>query len=345
VAPPNHAPEVVPIPDQRAMVGELFQFTATALDPDGDALVWDAVALPPGASFDAGTAAFAWTPTTADVGNRFALLRVTDLATPPLSALLLVDIEVVAASIPTNLPPILWSVPADGQADPCVPFSASFEAVDPEGTPLHYTVQGLPAGATLTEDGQTVVLDWTPTSAQSGTHLIMLHVTDEGLPPMSDGIVYRIEVRALPAPVIEPISDVVVAGGSPGVITPVYPRETCYDVNVITTLPVTWDGDTLTWTTDVNDFGIYPVTFELVDVSNPVTSYTRTGRFVVQFVDQMSAFTGYGTRDVNLDWCCAGTVSYAVTDGVLHARSDFPTDVHGFAYRIFDRTQVRFVGV
>ncbi len=356
--PPNHSPLIIPLPVQTATVGDELVFFVMALDPDGDSLVWDALSVPPGATFNSATTTFSWVPTAADVGNRFTVLRVTDSGQPPLYALLLVDITVTAdiPPTPTNLPPILWSVADPGLVEACTPFSASFEALDPEGTPIHYSSPNLPAGATLTPAGATVVLDWTPTSAQTGTHMVAIYATDEGSPPMSDALIYTIEVPALAPPVIQPIGDVLVAGGTPGSMEVSYPHEACYDVNVITMLPVFWDDEsgTLTWPTEVEDFGIYAITFQLIDTSNPAISYTEVGRYVVQFVDEMTAFTGYGTRDVNLTWCCAGPVNYEVlpgtTDvlpgaGILHAWSDFATDVHGFAYRIFDRTEIPIAGV
>lgn len=78
------------------------------------------------------------------------------------------------------------------------PFSRSFTVVDSDGDPLEVGAEGLPAGAKLrvrdprpwregTEDGpklpssaisREVILTWTPTRAQRGTHVVALVASD-----------------------------------------------------------------------------------------------------------------------------------------------------------------------
>lgn len=61
--PTSNAPPVLdPIGDRTVDEGSLLAFTATASDPDGDALTFSLLGAPPGASIDAATGAFAWTP-------------------------------------------------------------------------------------------------------------------------------------------------------------------------------------------------------------------------------------------------------------------------------------------
>jgi hypothetical protein len=121
-------------------------------------------------------------------------------------------------------------------------------------------------------------------------------------------------------------------------------------MNVVTMLPATWDAETgtLAWPTGTADFGLYDVGFQLRDTSVPsVPPAERMGRYVVRFADSFSAFTAYSTHEVHLDWCCEGPVNYVLdpTGTVLHAYSDFFTDVHGWAYRVFDHSELPFAGV
>ena len=58
----NQAPILSPIGDKSVAPGEQLQFTISATDPDGDNLIYAALNLPSGASFDAQTQTFTWTP-------------------------------------------------------------------------------------------------------------------------------------------------------------------------------------------------------------------------------------------------------------------------------------------
>jgi hypothetical protein len=61
--PSSNAPPVLnPIGDRAVDEGSLLAFTVTASDPDGDPLTFSLLGAPPGASIDAATGAFAWTP-------------------------------------------------------------------------------------------------------------------------------------------------------------------------------------------------------------------------------------------------------------------------------------------
>jgi hypothetical protein len=346
--PPNHAPEIAPIAAQRLEAGQQVSFQVVASDPDGDELAFDLLMLPPGAEFDELTGMFLWTPQALDGGMHYASFRVVDDGAPPLRAQISVPIEVLVEGAP-NLPPILWSVAAPGNAEPCVPFVAAFEAMDPEGDEIVYTSPALPAGATLDRVGSAAVLSFTPTSAQSGTHVVIIYALDDGDPPMADAIAYTIDVPALPPLEIAPIAATEVNGGELAAMAVAYPHNACYAMDVVSTLPVTWDGaaEELLWVTEDSDFGLYDVLFELRDTSDPAAPVAQaTGRYVIRFEDDFEAFEGYGTHEVHLDWCCVGPANYEVLqESTLHVSSDLVTDVHGRAYRTFDRSQVPFQAV
>lgn len=65
---PTSPPVLAPIGDQDVKEGVLLQFTIRAIDPDGDTLTFSAANVPPGATFDATTATFSWTPTALQAG-------------------------------------------------------------------------------------------------------------------------------------------------------------------------------------------------------------------------------------------------------------------------------------
>ncbi len=58
----NRAPQIVPLAPQYALEGNTMQFTVTAGDADGGALIYSASDLPAGATFNPTTATFTWTP-------------------------------------------------------------------------------------------------------------------------------------------------------------------------------------------------------------------------------------------------------------------------------------------
>jgi hypothetical protein len=67
--PANHNPYLVTTPATTTVLpAQTFTYAAQALDPDGDPLSWSLVTAPAGASLDAGTGLFTWTPAAADLG-------------------------------------------------------------------------------------------------------------------------------------------------------------------------------------------------------------------------------------------------------------------------------------
>ena len=64
----NHAPVLNPIGNKTVTAGNLLQFTISGSDPDGDTLTYSASNLPSGASFNASTKTFTWTPLESDTG-------------------------------------------------------------------------------------------------------------------------------------------------------------------------------------------------------------------------------------------------------------------------------------
>ncbi|HBF35860.1 MAG TPA: hypothetical protein DDW50_00890 [Firmicutes bacterium] len=72
----NHAPVMSAIPSYMVKTGKLITFTVKAIDPDGDPLNYSVTDLPDGASFNAGTRIFSWTPTVA--GTYTVLFTVSD---------------------------------------------------------------------------------------------------------------------------------------------------------------------------------------------------------------------------------------------------------------------------
>jgi len=72
----NRYPVMNAIPDQTALVDQLFTYQVIASDPDGHDLVYSVDASPLGAVIDSASGAFSWTP--ASTGTNLVTVRVTD---------------------------------------------------------------------------------------------------------------------------------------------------------------------------------------------------------------------------------------------------------------------------
>lgn len=99
--PTNNPPILYSIGDKTVNEGESLSFTIAASDPDGDLLTYSASNMPAGASFNAATQVFAWTPDSSQVGT-YANVRftVTDGALTASE-----NITITVAVLPADPPP------------------------------------------------------------------------------------------------------------------------------------------------------------------------------------------------------------------------------------------------
>ena len=117
----NESPILDNIPAQFVNVGDLLTFTATASDPDipANTLTFSlAPGAPAGASIDAVTGIFTWTPVLADAGDHTITVIVSDDGTP-----ILTDSQVV--NITVNGPPIV-DLDDDDSNSPGLDFETTF---------------------------------------------------------------------------------------------------------------------------------------------------------------------------------------------------------------------------
>lgn len=104
----NSPPVLNAIGNKSVTAGQLLQFTVSATDPNGDALTYSATNLPTGASFNAQTKTFAWTPTTGQVATYPGVhFQVSDGTNTVYE-----DITITVTAI--NSPPVLLVLIASG---------------------------------------------------------------------------------------------------------------------------------------------------------------------------------------------------------------------------------------
>ncbi len=105
ITPVNDAPVLSPIGPQMVNEGDLLTFTVTADDPDGDALAFSAMGLPPGALFVRG--AFTWTPGCEAAGIYTTTFVVSDGILSDAEAVNITVIEACSPSRRIYLPLVL----------------------------------------------------------------------------------------------------------------------------------------------------------------------------------------------------------------------------------------------
>jgi len=175
VAEVNLAPVVSGVPSS-ATIPELVATTFTASATDGDlpaqALTFSLVGAPAGASIDASTGAFSWTPGEAQGPGTYPFaVRVSDGFTTT-------DAPITLEVTEVNLPPVLSGVPAAVSVPELVPytFTATANDADAPAQTLTFSLVGAPSGAAIAPG--TGVFTWTPGADQTGANGFVVRVSD-----------------------------------------------------------------------------------------------------------------------------------------------------------------------
>jgi subtilisin family serine protease len=176
IAQANHAPVLRPVGARRVGEGLALAFTVEAVDADGDPLALSASGLPSGASFDAGSGEFEWTPGFDQAGDHAVRFIVSDGAFPFAAA----DTEDVAIAVVEREPGDNQAPRFEHSSDRHVvagePLRFRVRAHDPEGGALAYWGENLPGNASF--DGVTGTFEWVPAPSQVGTHPVTFRVGD-----------------------------------------------------------------------------------------------------------------------------------------------------------------------
>ncbi len=165
----NRAPELFVNSDYTVREGELLEIRPLAVDPDGDALTYAAVRLPPGAVFDSRDNVLRWTPG-ADAAGRYSELEL--LVTDGLTAVTRL-FSVVVTDV--NRAPV-FDAPTVQTVREGETLFLELEATDPDGDVLTFRSPNLPPGASLVPS--TGEFRWTPTFTQHGSVSVVILVDD-----------------------------------------------------------------------------------------------------------------------------------------------------------------------
>lgn len=173
----NLSPAIEPISNQTVAEGQTLTFTLKAVDPENGLITYSALNLPPGATFDANTHVFSWTPGYSDAGTYSNIIfTATDNGSPALSDSKTIGITVTNTNRAPILAPIGNKIVLENHN-----LSFALSATDPDGDALTYSAANLPLGATFNSGTRT--FSWTPGYNDEGNYNnVEFTVTDSGSP-------------------------------------------------------------------------------------------------------------------------------------------------------------------
>ncbi|MCX5701718.1 MAG: putative Ig domain-containing protein [Candidatus Omnitrophica bacterium] len=165
----NRAPVLAVIGNKIVTEGSALTFTISATDADGDALTYSASNLPTGASFNATSRTFSWTPGINQAGTYTAVHFVVSDGS-------LTDTEDITITVNNNnQAPVLAAIGNKTVAESSQ-LTFTISATDADGDTLAYSAAGLPTGASF--NASTRVFSWTPTLSQAGSYSVTFSVSD-----------------------------------------------------------------------------------------------------------------------------------------------------------------------
>ncbi len=172
---PNALPAFTSSPETIARIGELYEYTARATDPDSDdELVFSLALNPPGMTIDEETGEIRWRPTRLDLGFQTVVVQVSDGNGGSATQ----EYELAVIDEGENAPPQFTSQPPT-EAYPTLPYSYQVVASDSDGDPLLYELKDSPETMTIDENQ---LISWTPSLSEAGSeYRVVIEVTDGAL--------------------------------------------------------------------------------------------------------------------------------------------------------------------
>jgi|694.fasta_scaffold16546_2 RHS repeat-associated protein len=162
----NRAPIITSAPNLTTNIEQIYTYNLTGQDPDGDLVFWSLDQPPSGMVLDIQTGVLRWQPQSNQLGQQEVIVRLLDsygdYSTQTFT------LQVNGANSPANILSNPLTRAAVNQA-----YTYTVVAVDPENSPLTYSLGRRPNGMTIDAMGK---VQWTPT--QVGSYDIDVSVTD-----------------------------------------------------------------------------------------------------------------------------------------------------------------------
>ncbi|MER2128390.1 putative Ig domain-containing protein, partial [Solibacillus sp.] len=204
----NVAPVLATISDKTVDEGSELTFTASAPDTDlpANTLTYSLVGAPTGASINATTGVFTWTPTEAQGPDSFTIKVVVS------DGMLSDEEEITVTVNEVNTAPVLAAI-GDKMVDEetLLTFTATATDADLPANTLTYSLGDEPPGASI--NATTGVFTWTPTEAQGPGSYTFEVVVSDGTQTDSEEITLTVK-EVNEAPVLSAIGNKTINEGS-----------------------------------------------------------------------------------------------------------------------------------
>ncbi|WP_406661237.1 right-handed parallel beta-helix repeat-containing protein [Methanolobus sp. ZRKC3] len=162
------APQFNSIPAKSGDEGSTLTFVVSATDVDGDDLTYSATSLPSGASFNANTGVFTWTPAVGNAGTYNARFEVTDGYLSDTVSVM------IAVNELNNVPVITLFEPSNGaEFEEGSTIGVSVAASDADGQSLSYTIK---VNGNIVSNSADYI--WSTDYFSAGTYTITAVVSD-----------------------------------------------------------------------------------------------------------------------------------------------------------------------
>jgi hypothetical protein len=295
----NVAPQLV-LPGARTVNEQtelVFIIDGTDADVPPNALTYELVSGPPGATFNAATRELRWTPTEGQGPGSFtATFRVTDSNPDAVNEKQLGATGAVSLTVAeVNLRPTLAGIGNQTATEELL-FSVTATATDPDlpANGLAYSLETAPTGMAI--NPTTGQITWTPTEAQGpGAHNVTVRVTDSGTPALAHTTSFSVTVSEVNrGPTLAGIGNQTANEGAVFSVT-----ATATDPDVPANVP-TYSLDTaptgmtinpatgvITWTpTEAQGPGDHGVTVRVTDNGSPALEHTTGFTVTVKEVNR-----------------------------------------------------------
>ncbi|MCM1981745.1 T6SS effector amidase Tae4 family protein [Lyngbya confervoides] len=262
----NTPPRITSVPPTQIGINQPYRYQVEAKDPEGDRLKYRLGKHPAGMSLDENTGELLWTPNTGQLGSHVVELLVQDTQ----GGVGQQTYTLVVTQAAVNQAPAITSTPGFW-ADVANGYQYQITAIDPNNDPLTYSLVNGPTGMTVDETSG--LLTWQPIQVGS------VQVTVAAYDPLGAGSIqnYTLQVTEVnQAPVIRSVPI--------GTAT----SETTYRYDVLASDPdreaiayslvnapegmVIDNRGRITWATNSNDIGTYPIEIQVRDGRGAIAS-------------------------------------------------------------------------
>ncbi len=318
----NTAPVLNAIGSKSIAEGSQLTFTASATDSDVPANTLSyslGSGAPAGASINAASGEFTWTPGEAEGPGVYTVtVQVSDNGNPVLS-----DSEAVRITVSeVNVAPVLNAIGDQSVSEGVeLTFTASASDSDLPANTLTYSLDaGAPTGAAI--NASSGVFTWTPGEAQGpGNYPITVRVTDSGSPALSDSETITVTVSEVnQAPVLSTIGNKTIGEESLLTFTasasdadlPANSLSYSLDPGAPLGASINAASGEFTWTpTEDQGPGVYTLTVRVADNGTPVLEDAETLTITVNEVNKAPTLA-----DINKTVAFTETVAFSAADFV-----------------------------